>query len=107
MALIYAESTNELDTVLQLITDLKNNVQLEIDALDAAWEMHKNVFLLLINRINNPLWMPWLPRKGNNAMNATRRTRKWKVRREIFRSQPTTSIGCSRDRVSIIREFQF
>jgi len=76
MAMVYAESTNELDTVLQLITDLKNNVQLEIDALDAAWEMHKNVDNKKINRINNQLSMPWLPQKENNALNVTRRIKK-------------------------------
>ncbi|CAD8165124.1 unnamed protein product [Paramecium pentaurelia] len=33
---------SDLDTVKQLLTDLKTNVQLDIEALDAAWELHKN-----------------------------------------------------------------
>ncbi|CAK58932.1 unnamed protein product (macronuclear) [Paramecium tetraurelia] len=33
--------SSDLDTVKQLLTDLKTNVQLDIEALDAAWELHK------------------------------------------------------------------
>ncbi|CAK68111.1 unnamed protein product (macronuclear) [Paramecium tetraurelia] len=34
-------ANSDLDTVKQLLTDLKTNVQLDIEALDAAWELHK------------------------------------------------------------------
>lgn len=47
-------STSEEDAVIQLLGDLKESVNKEIDALDAAWEKHKAVLhsYLKHNRIN-------------------------------------------------------
>lgn len=37
------KAASEQDTVLQLLSDLKNGVALELEALDEAWERHRSV----------------------------------------------------------------
>lgn len=51
MLSLHASSDSDLDTVKQLLTDLKTNVQLDIEALDAAWEKHKQNKLSVVEAL--------------------------------------------------------